>query len=395
MAKAKAKVSPEEVFQKAREAFYNYEFEEAADLYDEYRTLQTKAKQPLAEELDELERQLEIASNAFDRVQKIVIVDSLSLPRSSFYNSYILSPSSGRIGLPNDLNVSGIELDNELSFLNESGDFLIGVTTNEDGEMRLIESRLLLDGNRENVESLRGSFEKSGDYNYPFMSTDGQTLYFANNGEESMGGYDLFVAQKDPINGEYLQPLNLGMPFNSPFDDIMLAIDEENGIGWWATDRGRDDGNLTVYVYLIDDIRRNYPNSTENLAEYAKIIDYKATWTDSNMEPILPVMPSVTKTLHAGEEKDADFEFNLGNGKTYKYFSDFRNKKAAEMMKQYQKKAGELEKRESKLAELRMSYKKNKSLSGKILEEEENIEDLRSQVKSMKNEILRLEKSMR
>ena len=67
--------------------------------------------------------------------------------------------------------------------------------------------------------------------------SDGITLYYASDGEGSLGGYDIFVTRYDSENGNYLRPDNIGMPFNSPANDYMYAIDEFNNIGWFASDR--------------------------------------------------------------------------------------------------------------------------------------------------------------
>ena len=278
MKSAAKKATAEEVLQKGREAFLNYEFEEAEEFYDQYRTLKKKAKQETGEEFEIWENELSIASNAFERVQKIVVIDSISVPANKFQEAYRLASSAGRIGTPSVFNLPNNIKNQGLAFLSEDGDYIVYSQGNAEGDLRLFESRELLDGSWETQETLIGDFEKTGDYAYPFMSGDGQTLYFANNGEDSMGGFDLFVAQKDPFTGEFLQPLNLGMPFNSPYDDFMMAIDEENGIGWWATNRNDFEDKVTIFVYLIDEMRKNYPSDEENLAEYAKISNYKSTW---------------------------------------------------------------------------------------------------------------------
>lgn len=274
----KTKADAEVVLQKGREAFLNYNFEEAAELYDEYKELKTKGKQSLDEIFEVWETQLEIASNAFEKVQKIIVLDSISIPASIFYKAYKLAQSAGEVAPISSFNIKNLEASKEIGYLNEWKDYLITVSPNEDGDLRLIENRKLLDGSWKSQELLQGDFTKSGDYSYPFMSGDGQTIYFANNGEESMGGFDLFVAQKEPITDVVLQPLNLGMPFNSPYDDFMMAIDEENGLGWWATNRHSEDGeNITVYVYQLDDVRKNYPSDTPDLVRFARLDDYKAT----------------------------------------------------------------------------------------------------------------------
>ncbi|MCH5228705.1 MAG: hypothetical protein J1F12_01765 [Muribaculaceae bacterium] len=387
-AKAKAPVA-EEVLQKARDAFFNYEFEEAAELYEEYEALKTKAKKPFDENYESFTRELNIASNAFDRVQKIVIVDSISVNRDKFYEAYRLTESTGKI----EKSVEGGE--NAYKFINEAGDYSIYSKTGGNGELRLYESRILLDGNKEEEEILNGDFELSGDYSFPFMSGDGQTLYFANNGEESMGGFDIFVAQRDPITGEYLNPLNVGMPFNSPYDDIMMVLDEEKGIGWWATDRNTDDGKISVYVYLLDEIRKNYPSDTENLTDYARISSYKDTWIEGEESKYKNLMTTLGTPEKKKQEKNREFELNLGNGRKVTAFSDFRNRKSVDLMKQFISKEKLLSSKENNLQKLRITYKSTGKGEKDILTAESEIEDLRNEVKNIRNEIIRLEKAVR
>lgn len=40
------------------------------------------------------------------------------------------------------------------------------------------------------------------------------------------------------------------MPFNSPANDYMYAIDEFNNIGWFASDRYQPDNKVCIYVFV-------------------------------------------------------------------------------------------------------------------------------------------------
>ena len=295
--KTKSKRTPDAatVLEQGREAFLNYDFEEAADLFEQYRALKKKAKQEPGEEFELMESQLEIATGAFDRVQKIVIIDSIGVSRNDFFKSYKLADSAGKIGIKNSLGISSDDSSQEVGFISENKDYAIWPAEDSEGGLILKEGRKLLDGTWETIDALNGSFEKNGDYAFPFMSGDGQTLYFSNNGLESMGGYDLFVVQKQPITGDCLQPLNLGMPFNSPFDDFMMAVDEETGLGWWATDRNDPGGDLTIYVFLLDEVRKNYPSDTPNLKDLAKISDYKATQDSTQLADYRKILRNLPK----------------------------------------------------------------------------------------------------
>ena len=390
----KKALNPQEVWEKAIDAYHNYDFEEAEELFDQYKTLKTKAKQPLDEDYEEWTERIQTAINAFDRVQKIVVLDSISVPRQNFYEYYKIASSAGKLVGAESISKEGLP-EEEVIFISEGGDHIIAPEKNEDGELRLIEKVSLLDGSVENLSSLAGDFDLEGDYAYPYMEADGQTLYFANNGPGSLGGYDIFVAQKDPISGEYLQPLNLGMPFNSPYDDLMMVIDNETGVGWWATDRNSPDGSITLYIYKLDDLRKNYPSSTENLVDFALISDYKATWEEGQEKEYNYILKNLPEVKPLKKSKPEEFTLALGNGKVYHNFTDFKNKKAEELMRQYIKEKSTLEKKEVELLDLRQRFPREKNLKDKIITLENEIMTLREKENNSFNEILKLEKAVR
>jgi len=53
----------------------------------------------------------------------------------------------------------------------------------------------------------------------PYISGDGKTLYFASQGHENIGGYDIFYSTLDD-KGHWSQPVNMGYPINSTDDDL-------------------------------------------------------------------------------------------------------------------------------------------------------------------------------
>lgn len=61
--------------------------------------------------------------------------------------------------------------------------------------MQLYSRIRLLDGWSE-PEPLM-SLNEQGNVNYPFLMSDGITLYYASDGEGSLGGYDIFVTRYD------------------------------------------------------------------------------------------------------------------------------------------------------------------------------------------------------
>lgn len=80
----------------------------------------------------------------------------------------------------------------------------------------------------------------------PFLTPDGNTLYFSSQGHNSMGGYDVFSCTRQP-NGTWSSPLNLGAPINNGGDDIFYTP-LENGSGAYYSSLNRDgEGDLDLY----------------------------------------------------------------------------------------------------------------------------------------------------
>ena len=94
----------------------------------------------------------------------------------------------------------------------------------QDGLLKLFQ-RSMAGGEWDNVRPLEG-FDTNGNDNYPFMLSNGITLYFASDGEGSMGGYDIFRSNMNTETGQFYPPFNLGMPYNSEANDYMMAINE-------------------------------------------------------------------------------------------------------------------------------------------------------------------------
>ncbi len=63
-------------------------------------------------------------------------------------------------------------------------------------------------------------------YAHPSLSRDGNTLYFSSNDSEtSWGGYDLFKVERE--GSEWGEPRNLGRSINTPMDEMFPFIEED------------------------------------------------------------------------------------------------------------------------------------------------------------------------
>lgn len=87
---------------------------------------------------------------------------------------------------------------------------------------------------------------------YPMLSPDGKSLYFASEGLYGMGGYDLYVSQWDYENEEWGEPVNLGFPYSSPADDMLLVHSADGEHTIFASNRDCPSDSVWVYVLEFD-----------------------------------------------------------------------------------------------------------------------------------------------
>lgn len=374
-----------------RLAFLDYNFDEAASYYNDFKRHREKIGQIAGETVEELEKQLTIAENALTRVENIAIIDSLAVPEDDFYEKYRLPKSAGRLVSSEVIPFEKHRQGAVMAFTNESGDYMIWGEPDEVGNIHLVETVRFTDGNWQEPSPVSDNLNNGGYADYPFMMPDGVTIYYASDGNESMGGYDIFVATRDATTGKFLQPQNVGMPFNSPYDDLLLAIDEDHGIGWWATDRNRLDGKLTIYVYMVNDLRKNYDVDADNLLDMARIRDYKLTQIADERSKYEEALSIISSIDNEDNDTNADFYFPIGGGKYYYSLADFKKPEALSAMNSYLKAERKLKELEVNLGVLRKRFPVNRAdnIKDEIVNLENEIEKNRIELTKLRSNVYR------
>ena len=233
-------------------------------------------KKPVVEIVEEPQEDPRI-TNMREMTQQIVFIDSIVTDKDRFLSQYRLSSETGT------LTTTGQFFGKSLSghaFLNEMGNKVYFSRTDGSGFHRLYTSDKLGTVWGEGTP-LKGLSEGITDADYPFMMNDGITFYFAAQGEESIGGYDIFFTRYDSRSGSFLKPENIGMPFNSEANDYMYAADEETGIGYFVSDRRQPEGKVCVYIFILPETRRSYDPSKyteQQIHDFADITRIADTW---------------------------------------------------------------------------------------------------------------------
>ena len=202
-------------------------------------------------------------------MQQVVFIDSLVVPRHNFVSHIPLSEECGHLTGADGLGCH----------TNELGDHrLLAVAAND--TVSHIYSSDLIGGEWTTPARAEGISDASA--NYPYLLPDGTTLYFAQNGAQSLGGYDLFVTRYDAESASFYRAENLGMPFASEADDLLYVIDETYQLGYFVTNRNQPTGQVCIYVFIPSKTRRTYPTeaySEQQLRSFASINCIADTWS--------------------------------------------------------------------------------------------------------------------
>lgn len=376
----------------AQAAMHRYDFDQAEDYLDRYeagfRKGGKRGAAPEREEATEIREQIERGRSMMDRVEKIVIVDSLDVDRDTFFEYMKLSASSGALRGRDFLPRAFEAADPTVVYVSENGDNIYWAAPDSAYNFRITTSTLLADDSWEPPTMFSDILNEGGEANFPFMMSDGVTLYYANTGENSLGGYDIFISRRD--GDDFLQPQNMGMPYNSYANDYMLAIDEESGIGWWATDRNAAPDRVTVYMFVPGDLRINYPVDHPDLARLALVADYRATWQPGR--DYADVRAKAASLGTVAKTSGATFSFAIPGRGVYTKLDDFKTREGRQAMTDYLTLRAKLETEQKRVAALRKTYSLGKkSVSDEIATLETEIDSLRRDLRKASNAVVNSE----
>ncbi|MBQ2508879.1 MAG: PD40 domain-containing protein [Bacteroidales bacterium] len=108
----------------------------------------------------------------------------------------------------------------------------------------------LPNGDWSRAENLGPSVNTAGNEKCPFLCADGHTLFFASDGWQGFGGYDMFrIDLSDPYR---LRPTNLGHPINTENEDSFFGVTTDGKHAYYAA-RGGNLPSLGGYdIYQFD-----------------------------------------------------------------------------------------------------------------------------------------------
>lgn len=143
---------------------------------------------------------------------------------------------------------------------------------------------ILADGSFSKPQNLGNKINTEGREMFPFIGEDG-TLYFASDGHLGLGALDVFETKK--VNENYSNPVNLGPPVNSPYDDFSFVINKKRNNGFFSSNRKEGKGDDDIYSFIVDECKidvsgKVLDKNTNQLVEKAtvKLVDIKGVVLD-------------------------------------------------------------------------------------------------------------------
>lgn len=327
---------------------------------------------------------------------KLMFIDSVVVDKKDFLNSLPLNKESGKLTYFN-------------SFFNANKEANTTVYINEFNNRSYYAEGDSTQSSIYTIDKLGNKWsipvkisEITTDYqnpDYPFLCSDGVTLFFGAKGPKSMGGYDIFMTRYNGDDGTWYEPENYGLPYNSTANDYLLAIDDYDQLGWLVTDRRQEEGKVCIYTFVPTTPRQNFENddlTKKQLNSFARILKIEDTWQFGNREAALKRVEDLKKRNTQGKKVTSNINFVINDNVTYHSISEFKSPAAREKYKQLVALQDKYNQNITTLQQLRDDYAKNrtKDLAKDILFYEKEVEQQAARIKDLKKIIREQERGL-
>lgn len=367
-----------------------YDYDGAIEALEFYRSKCSETS-GWRERTDSIIAECQLGQRAMQHVQDVVIIDSLQVPQSLFWQNYLPGAESGRLLMADDCGDAVRESagSQAVVFENQPGNCRVWSVDGEDASM-LYQSHAF-QGQWETPQAIPSVASTGYRICYPWQRTDGETLYFACDSTPGLGGLDIYMTTYDADTESYRSPQRLGMPFNSPYNDYMMAIDEQHQVGWWATDRNAAPGMVTLYLFLVEEEPEYLDGPQPERARISAIAD---TWREE--EGYQALVEKLRQTPQQAEEVTVTLRIPIDDHTVYTSADQFRNTEARRLYLKAVSLHEELAQATERLEELRISYHnmgntQRKSLSAQILPLERRVNELEMQIRETEKEYRNVE----
>ena len=333
---------------------------------------------------------LKVLFRMLRNTSRICFIDSFLVSKDDLFSTYIIGESTGSF-YPSS---AFFDDDSEGEvFMPETGQNILYSRMTSQGQFRLFSKYKSFD--RWTDETPINGLDTDGDLRYPFLQNDGITIYYAATGSESMGGLDIFVSRYNSATGKYLKPENIGMPFNSDANDYLYVVDEDNNLGWFATDRRQPEGMVCIYVFIPSERyqKYNYENGdTLAIHRAARLTSISDTQSDLNAVRAARQRLTLLRYELSEKSEQGSFTYIIDDVTTYHDLDDFKCPDAAKLYQRWTELKHQYDIDLAKLGKQRDDYanasrQEKENMTKQMLEFEEKVLKTEQQVIKMENDI--------
>lgn len=360
----------------------------AAKAYNPTATMSPRAKALYEDMLPNTQRITFIDSTVVDKDR---VLDAIPLPKAygqfATYDSYFGTATGNK----------------SCVFANGFGNRCYYTETDTDGRSRLYMRDRLGDGWGKPV-AIREINEKFADISYPYMASDGVTLYFSGtSADDGLGHRDIYMTKYDAEEGRFMQAENIGLPFNSAADDYAYVIADADGLAWFATTRRQPEGKACVYTFITASSRQNYDIDElgdDKVMALADISSISATWQSaSSRKKAIEHLSQLRSKAASSASGSGSVEFVVNDNTVYTDASQFRSDDTRKAFLALTRMQDELRSVDSKTAVMRTQYHNAKEdarqkLAPQIAQLERKASSLRENIRKSELELRRKENSL-
>jgi len=181
------------------------------------------------------------------------------------------------------------------------------------GELDIYVSERRDDGSWGKPENLGATVNTQWREDTPFITADGQKLFFSSEGHRNMGGYDLFVSYKTS-NG-WSKPENIGYPINSTNDDKFLAPISGGMYAYHSKFNRNASGKRDIFKYNLNEA------GIKDYIEVEGVLTYKSpedkTREDFHINVINKKSRDTIAKLRPDELRSENITFKTPTGKNH------------------------------------------------------------------------------
>lgn len=246
--------------------------------------------------------------------------------------------------------------------------------------------------------AIREINEQFTDISYPYMASDGQTLYFAGRAksDEGLGQRDIYMAKYNADEGHFMQAENIGLPFNSAADDYAYIVADADGMAWFATTRRQPKGKACVYAFVPTEGRQNYSSydiDHDRLLSLANLTRIRETWTTPELrDKALKRLNSLRSKADTSAGSAGSIAFAVNDATLYTSISQFRSDETRNAFVSLQKMQGELQALLGKTESMRTRYhyapeNSRETLASQILQLEQKEAALRTSIRNSEQQL--------